>query len=172
MTQTTRSKNKIKVDYGMKDYYEYYKDTYTESSVSKSTYNKIISAANDAIIELMLETGIDYKLPHLGTTITIRKDKRVPKIVDGKVINTSPIDWVTTKKLWEQDPDAKEKKILVKYLNHHTSGFVFRIYMKKFGSAFKNRTVYKFEPSRKFKRSLSARIKDDNKDKFDTYLLY
>lgn len=167
-----RSKNKIKVDYGMKDYYEFYQETYDNPKITKATYNKVISATNAAIINMMLDEGMDYKLPHLNSSLTIRKDKRTPKIVDGKVVNTSPVDWVTTKKLWEKDAEAKEKKILVKYLNHHTSGYVFRIYMKKFGSSFKNRTVYKFEPSRKFKRALSARIKDEDKDKFDTYLLY
>lgn len=168
----TRGKNKIKADYGMKDYYDFYQKKYDNPKIDKSMYNKVISAANNAIMDMMLNDGLEYKIPYIGTVLTIRKDKRTPKIVDGKVVNNSPVDWVTTKKLWEKDPDAKEKRILVKYLNHHTSGFVFRIYMKKFGSSFKNRTVYKFEPSRKFKRALSARIKDDNKDKFDTYLLY
>lgn len=167
-----RSCNKIKVDFGMKDYYLFYKSQNEDTAVSKLVYNKIISEANQQILNLILDEGLEYKVPHLGTSLIIRKDKRVPRIVDGKVINPTPVDWVTTKKLWEKDADAKEKKILVKYLNHHTSGYVFRIYMKKFGSSFKNRTVYKFEASRKFKRALSARIKDDTKDKYDTYLLY
>lgn len=172
MTQQIRSKNKIKVHYGMKDYYDFYQETYNNPKITKALYNKIISAANKEIIELVLNQNIDYKLPHLGSVLTIRKDKRVPKIKDGKVINPAPVDWVTTKKLWADDEEAKEKKILVKHLNLHTSGYVFRIYMKKFGSSFRNRTVYKFKPSRNFARSLSDRIKDDNKDKFDTYLLY
>jgi hypothetical protein len=172
MMRMIRSSNKIKVDFGMKDYYEYYQETYDKPKVNKLTYNKIISDANSAILDLILDEGLDYKIPHLNSELTVRKDKRTPKIVDGKVVNPSPIDWVTTKKLWENDPDAREKKILVKYLNHHTAGYVFRIYMKKFGSSFKNRSVYKFEASRKFKRALSSRIKDDNKDKYDTYLLY
>lgn len=167
-----RSSNKVKVDFGMTDYYKFYKERYKESKVSRLTYNKIITEANAAIIELVLNKGIEYKLPSLSTVLTVRKDKRVSKIIDGKVVNPTPIDWATTKKLWEQDEDAKTKKILVKYLNHHSSGYVFRIYMKKFGSSFKNRSVYKFQASRRFKRALGARIKDDNKDKYDTYLLY
>jgi hypothetical protein len=172
MMQQARGKSKVRADFGMTDYYDFYQEKYDTPEISRSLYNKIISDANESIIDRLLNKGMDYTLPHLSSVLTIRKDKRKPKIVDGKVVNNAPVDWVTTKKLWENDKEAKEKKILVKYLNTHTSGYVFRIYMKKFGSSFKHRTVYKFQPSRKFRRDLSARIKDDNKDKFDTYLLY
>lgn len=172
MTQPTRSENKIKVHFGMKDYYEFFQKKYTNPKITKLLYNKIVSAANKEIVEIILNKSMDYKIPYLSSVITIRKDKRTPRIVDGKVVNPAPVDWVTTNKLWANDEDAKNKKILVKHLNTHTMGFVFRIYMKKFGSSFKNRTVYKFKPSRHFSRGLSARIKDDKKDKFDTYLLY
>lgn len=167
-----RGKSKITADYGMKDYFKFYQEKYPESKVTRAKYNKIVSKVNEGIIEMMLNEGLEYKIPHLNATIIIRKDKRKPKIKDGKVINNSPVDWVTTKKLWAEDVEAKEKKILVRFTNSHTSGYVFRIYLKKFGATFKNRSSYKFKPGRKFQRGLGARIKDDNKDKFDTYLLY
>ncbi len=167
-----RSKNNIQSDYGMKDYYKHYMEKYPDSKVTRAKYNKIISIINKELIEMMLNDGLEYKLPYINATLTIRKDKRKPMIKNGKVINPSPVDWVKTKKLWEEDPDTKEKKVLVRYTNSHTSGFVFRIYLKKFGAAIKNRSYYKFKPSRNFQRALGARIKDDNKDKFDTYLLY
>lgn len=172
MTQPNRSKNKIKTDYGMKDYYKFYKEQYPDSKVTRAKYNKIISLVNEGIIEMMLNEGLEYKFPHINSTLIIRKDKRKPTIKDGKVINPSPVDWVKTKKLWQDEPDTKEKKILVRHTNSHTSGYVFRIYMKKFGATIKNRSLYKFKPARKFARALGDRIKDDNKDKFDTYLLY
>jgi hypothetical protein len=172
MMQPARTKNKITSDYGMKDYYKYYKETNPSSEVTRVKYNKIISQINEEIINMMLNESFEYKLPHINATLTIRKDKRKPTIKDGKVVNSSPVDWVTTKKLWEEDPETKEKGLLVRYLNTHTAGYVFRIYLKKFGASIKNRSYYKFKPSRKFQRALSARIKDDNKDKFDTYLLY
>jgi hypothetical protein len=167
-----RSKNKIQSDYGMKDYYKYYRENNPDSEVSRAKFNKIISTVNEEIIEMMLNDGFEYKLPHINATLTIRKDKRKPTIKNGKVINPSPVDWVKTKKLWEEEPDTKEKKILVRHTNSHTSGYVFRIYLKKFGASIKNRSYYKFKPTRKFQRALGARINDDNKDKFDTYLLY
>lgn len=167
-----RSKNRIKVDYGMPDYYNYFIRENTDITISKVKYNKIISEVNKGIIDLVLNEALEYKIPYIGTTLIIKKDKRKPTIKDGKVVNTAPVDWVTTRKLWEELPETKEKKLLVRYSNKHTSGYVFRIYFKKFGSHLKNRSLYKFEASRYFKRALSARIKDDDKDKFDAYLLY
>ncbi len=167
-----RSKNKISVDYGMPDYYEYFEQEYPELNIPRSKFNKIIGEVNDGIINLILNEGLEFKLPYLYTTFIIKKDKRKPKIKDGKVINNAPVDWKTTKKLWDEHPETKEKKLLVRYTNTHTSGYVFRIYFKKFGSHLKNRSYFKFKPSRRFQRALSARIKDDNKDKFDAYLLY
>jgi hypothetical protein len=171
MKPPKRGKNKIPTDYGMKDYYNFYSEKYN-SNMPRTKYNKIISDINQGIIDLMLNEGFEFKIPHINSTIMIKKDKRTPRIVNGKVINPSPVDWVTTRKLWESDPEAEEKKILVRYVNSHTSGYVFRIYLKKFGATFKNRSVYKFKASRKFQRELTARINDENKDRFDTYLLY
>ncbi len=170
MNRSNKS-NKIKVDYGMPDYYNHYCKI-SDNPVSKLKYNKIISDFNNGIIDLILNDSLEYKIPHINSTLLVKKDKRKPRIKDGKLINSSPVDWKTTSKLWNDDPDAKKKKILVRYINSHTSGYVFRIYMKKFSSTFKNRSYYSFKTSRKLQRALSARIKDDNKDKFDAYLLY
>lgn len=171
MKPPKRGKNKIPTDYGMKDYYEFYAEKYN-SDIPRTKYNKIISEINQGIIDMMLNEGFEFKIPYINSTVMIKKDKRTPRIVNGKVINPSPVDWVTTRKLWESDEEAAEKKILVRYVNSHTSGYVFRIYLKKFGATFKNRSIYKFKASRKFQRELTARIKDENKDRFDTFLLY
>lgn len=171
MEKTNRGPKKIQGHYGMKDYYKYYKNN-NESPVSSVKYNKVISLFNKELVELMLNENVEYDLPSLGLNLSIRKDKRIPKIVNGKLVNNSPVDWVTTQQLWEKNEDAKNNKVLVRYLNNHTSGYVFRIYCKKFGAKLKNRTVYKFKPARSFQRALGKRIKDLTKDKFESFLLY
>ena len=50
--------------------------------------------------------------------------------------------------------------------------YVFRIYFKKYIYPFENKQLYSFKPNRKFQRLLGARIKDENKERYDTYLLY
>jgi hypothetical protein len=45
----------------------------------------------------------------------LRRIETKPKLVDGKVRYVAPIDWKSTKKLWEDDIQAKKNKTLVKF---------------------------------------------------------
>ena len=111
-------------------------------------------------------------MPKLHLSIDIRKDKRKITLLNGRVHNTAPIDWKTTRALWEKDAESKKNKIIVKYRNNHTSGHVFRIYCHKYRARWSNTSSYKFKPSRSFKRMLGKRITNPNKDRYDCYLLY
>lgn len=163
--------HKIKSDFGINDYYKFYKKKYN-SNKTKKDYKKIISDFNEEIKILIIEENLVYQLPYIGMEIMIKKDKRKPKIINGVLVNNTPPDWKTTKELWDRDPEAKEKKIIVRYNNSHTSGYVFRIYCKKFKCNLKYRSLYKFNPNRKFQRDLAKRLKDLDKDPLDSYLLY
>lgn len=163
--------HQLKSDYLTKDYYKYYKNKHG-GDVSPILYSKILNAFNSGIIDLVIEHNFIFYIPFLGLELFIKKDKRKPRIVNGKLVNNIPVDWKATNALWKRDEEAKEKKLLVRYNNSHTSGYVFRIYCKKFKSKIRNKNIYKFKPSRKFQRTLSARIKDPNKDNYDAFLLY
>lgn len=155
----------------MPQFYKYYKKN-CKNPVSSVLFNKIITDYNKGIVNLIINESMDYTIPYLNFEITIRKYKKKLKIVNGKLINNVPPDWKATKELWAKDPEAKEKKLVIRLNNSHTSGYVFRIYLKKFKSTTKNKNVYKFLPNRDFKRNLSKRIKDTNKDNFDAFLLF
>lgn len=163
--------HKLKADYGMSDYYKFYKKK-LDNPVNSLLYNQIITKFNDEIKDLIIEDNLTYQLPFLGFEIVLKKQKRIPKIVNGKLINNIPPDWKATNELWDKDAEAKEKKLLVRYNNYHTSNYIYRIYFKKFKSKIKNKSLFKFQPNRTFKRQLSARIKDTNKGNLNAYLLY
>lgn len=167
-----RTEGKIKSHYGMTDYFRYFKSNNKEIIISRKKYNDIISEFNNELITLIIEEGLEYNIPYIGSTLCIRKDKRVPRIVNGKLYNSSPVDWVATNKLWSNDKESKDKKLLVRYLNNHTSKYVFRIYFKKYNLHFINKKLFSFKVNRKFSRLLGKRIQDENKEKFDSYLLY
>lgn len=162
--------HKIKGGYGINNFYKFYKSKYNK--VDEKTYKKIIDEFNQIVIDNMLNEGLNYIIPFLNLELTIRKDKRKPKIKNGKLINNRPVDFKATNKLWKENPEAKEKKLLIRHNNSHTSGYVFRIYCKKFKSPIKNRSLLKFRPMRGFKRALAKRINNTNKDNFDCFLLY
>jgi len=161
--------HKLKSDFGMPDYHKFYEKNYKE--IDKILYNKLITEFNREIVKLMLEKHIDFKFPYLNLILQIRKSKRKPRLEDGELVNPVPIDWKKTNKLWENNPEAKQKKLLVRYNNSHSSGYVYRIIIKKFNSKLKNKKLLKIEPNRTFKRSLSKKIKNPD-DSFDSYLLY
>lgn len=158
-----------KVDYGIRDYRKFYEKKYKK--VNKN-YKKIISEFNKEIINLIINEGITYKVPHLYLEIMIRKIKSKIRMENGKVINPKPIDWQATNELWEKDEEAKEKKLRIRFNNYNTSGYVFRIFMKKFRCKIKNKSYYKIKPNRMFQRSITKRINDPKKDPFDAFLLY
>lgn len=161
----------LKSDYGISNFYKYYK-TISDTPINSKLYNQIITEYNNELRNLIIEDNLVYQLPYLGFEIILKKQKRTPRIVDGKLINNIPPDWKKTNALWEKDAEAKEKKLLVRYDNYHTSNYIYRIYFKKFKSKIKNKSLFKFQPNRSFKRQLSARIKDTDKDNLNAYLLY
>jgi hypothetical protein len=167
-----RSKGKIKTHYGMPDYYKYFKKNNKELNIDNKTFYNVVSEFNSEIMNLIIEENLEYNIPYVGSSLSIKKNKRIPKIINGKLYNTAPVDWVTTNNLWEKDPEAYEKKLLVRYLNNHTLKYVFKIAFKKYNTYFLNKNIYSFKASRDFSRLLGKRIKDENKEKYDTYLQY
>lgn len=164
-------KKRITRDYGMLDYYKYLLKT-TDINISKIKYNKIVGDLNKEIVNLIINEGLVFRPAKMQMNICIRKIKVLPRIVDNKLINNTPVDWKSTKELWLNNPEAKEKKILLRHLNSHTFKWIFRIKLIKGGNTFKNKQHYKFKPARSFQRLLAKRILDDNLDNFEAYKLY
>lgn len=164
--------HKNRRDYGIKDYYNYFKKNNKDIDITRGEFNKIITEYNKAICDFIIEDNMIYQIPFVNLQFVIRKDKRKPRLIGSKLVNPTPIDWKTTKDLWARDEDAKKQKLLVRYRNSHTSGYVFRIYMKKFRCKTKYSKFMKFRPNRVFQRNLAKRIKDESKDVYDAYLLF
>ena len=152
-----------------KDYYKRY--ILDHPKISRLLYNKIISDYNEGIRSLIINDQIIYQFPYTNFQLFVKKHKRKPKIVNGKLINSIPINWKATNELWEKDAEAKEKKILIRFTNYHTFGYVFRIIFKKFNSRLKNKSLYKFKNNRKLQRELNKRIMDDTKNPYDAFVI-
>jgi hypothetical protein len=167
-----RTQGKIKAHYGIKDYFNFFKSDNPDILITKKKYSDIISEFNKEIINLIIEDNLKYDIPFLGSSIVVKQDKRLPKIIDGKLYNTTPVDWAATNKLWSEDEESKERKLLVRYSNAHTSKNVFRIYFKKYNIPFMNKKLYLFKSARSFSRLLGDRINDEEKDKYNAYTLY
>ena len=162
--------HKVKCDYGMADYHRYYKKTY-DSNISRAEFSDIITEFNLELQKLIILENLIYTMPGTNFQLVMMKEKRKPRIKDGKLVNNIPINFKATKALWERDAEAKRKKLLVRYNNSHTSHYVYRVYFKKFATKLKYRSVYKFQVNRDFKRSINTYILDPDVS-IDAYLLY
>lgn len=163
--------HRFKADYGLTDYRNFYKEKY-DSEIEAKEYSGILRKFNKALIELIVNESLTYMMPYLLFEVSIKKIRRRPRIVDGKLVNPNPINWQATNKLWDENEDAREKKLLVRYNNFHSSGYVFRVYCKKFKSKLKYRSHYKIKTNKEFKLKIRDRIMDPDKDNYDAFLLY
>ena len=97
-------------------------------------------------------------------TLELRKKPSRIEIVDGELVTNLPIDWDATLKLWHEDKEAYDEKILVRYENEA----IFKILYNKSTATYKNKSFYDFRPIRTIKKQISRLIKDN---KLDAYLL-
>ena len=172
--------NKIKVHYGIRDYYNHYISNFKTKQIdddknpyliSHILYSKIVSDFNSQIKDLIAEERYEFKIPNDLGMIAVRKFK--PKVgldKDGNLINKLPVNPRATRELWDSNPEAKKNKVFIRYTNKHSEGFVFTIhYYKKFKAKFKNKSLYKFEFVRGFKNKVSELAQ---KGLIDAYLLW
>jgi hypothetical protein len=163
--------NKIPIHYGMEDYYKFYVKKYVKlkgfSSITSKIYNTIVSDANKMIMDSIIEEGKDFNIPFQLGILGVRKYKPKLQITsNNKIINNLPINPFETSKLWESNPEAKEKKVYVRYTNKHTDGYVFSLYYFKHKAKFKNKKAYSLITKRGIKRQLSKNIQDKVIDAF------
>ena len=165
-TKVDKRVHTLFTDYSNQDYYKFYKNKY-KNTVDISTFRKVIKDLNTAIRYEIVNNNYDYKLPKRLGIITVRKFKKKIKIESGKRpgYNLAP-DWKATKKLWEEDEEARKNKILIRHENKHSKGYTFHIRYSKRIANFKNKSLYRFKPTRTMQRELANNIKENNLDAF------
>lgn len=156
---------KIKAHYNTEHYYKYYinsncSDKNSKFYVTKKVYVKVLKEFFDLIIEDMIMTGEPFILPYNMGKLQIKKYKVEVKLDEnGNLVNKLPIDFHKTKLLRESNPEAAEKKIIIRHLNKHSDGYVFRFFYIKHRAKYKNRILYKFKITRTNKEKLARAIR-------------
>lgn len=96
----------------LRDTYKHYISK-CKKIVSIDDYMTINSLYNKFLIQKVLE-GFEVTLPARLGTLSIIGKKQNLRIEDGIIKGLAP-DWVKTKKLWDNNPEAKKKKKLMFY---------------------------------------------------------
>lgn len=154
MTQQTRN-HKVHSDFGANEYYNYY--IANGGVLSRRQFGDILKELNTAIAWQILD-GYSFKMPSRMGVLAVTKKKEFVDFKDGKAVTNRPIDFAATMKLWNEYPEAKEQKKLVRFLNKHTNGYIYKIAYNRFYATFKNKTVYSIQINRHLKRGLAKKI--------------
>ena len=92
--------------------------------------------------------------------LELRKVPRGASIVDGKLKISYPPDWAETLKLWFEDEEAREKKVLIR----DESPFLYKIKYDKYDATYENKSFYQFVLNKFIKQALKENIKNGKID--------
>jgi len=166
-------KKKYLTDSTNQDVYKHYKKEF-EGQLTLKTFNDIwvdyIYAGTELSKEKKIK-GILYKMifenyevifPFRMGTLRIKKKKIKVKLnKEGKVdYKRMAIDWDETRKMWKEDPIAKQNKNLLFYTNMHSQGYRMSWFWNKKDCLFKNMSYYIINMNRTIDRYLARTLKD------------
>lgn len=167
MKDKDKRNHKIKTDYGIKDYYDYYVKKNKLKNISRNQFGRIIREFNSHVRERLSTKGAGYIFPFKIGKVELRKVKTEVKVdEEGNVINNLPVNWKETRKMWAENPKTKEKGIKIRYTNEHTEGHTFRIFYIRSKARYKNKSIYRMRFNRLMKRQLSKSIFQGRIDAF------
>lgn len=152
---------------GVYDAFKYYRKNKPKDKkyvLTESQYYSIIRNINKLLAEELYNNKPIYLPLHMGV-LELRKVQTSLKIVDGKLINSMPVNWEETLKLWASDEECFKNKTLVRLEEKE----VFKVYYAKSMANYNNKIFYQFQLNRTVKRTLTQLIKDNKIEAFNLY---
>lgn len=129
--------------------------------LTEHEFYTIIRQVNNLLADNILE-GNDIHLPHRMGDIELRKYENIVEFRNGILIDSLPIDWDRTLKLWYEDGEAYKNKTLIKMEEKET----FRVFYNKRTANYENKSFMQFEANRNLKLRLKQKIKNKTIDAF------
>lgn len=111
-------RERITNSYYLRDIHKAYKKR-VKNPLPESDFRKVIKYVDKGLVEYIIDGGI-FDIPSRMGHIALVKKKNAMWFEDGVVKTTRPIDWERTNKLWAEDEDAKQRKILVRRETDYT----------------------------------------------------
>jgi len=148
--------HKIFSDYGINDYYLYYKSK--GGTYDKNIFNKVLRVFNKGLYPILCTFNYDYKLPkRMGILQVIQRETYVLLDDNGEIKTNRPVDFKATLDMWEKDPQSKEDKLVVR----HENKYVFSVNYCKRLANYKNKSLYSVNINRELKQYLTSQIKSN-----------
>ena len=129
--------------------------------LTEHEFYTIIRQINNLFADNIID-GNDIHLPHRMGDIELRKYENIIEFRNGVLVDSLPIDWDRTLKLWYEDEEAYKNKTLIKMEEKET----FRVFYNKRTANYENKSFMQFEANRNLKLRLKQKIKNKTIDAF------
>lgn len=129
--------------------------------LTEKEFYSIIRTVNNKLADKLI-SGEEITFPHRMGRLELRKYKPFIGYKDGKLQVKLAIDWDATLKLWYEDQEAFEEKLLIKIPEKE----IFKVLYNKFSAHYTNQSFFDFSTNREIKRSLTPKIKNRQIDAF------
>lgn len=160
MTKIIRTEGNIRKSYKL----------YRKLSKKPIEVKHYIYLANDYnkfLMEKVFE-GEEVTLPMKLGTLSIIGRKQEIKFNEDGVPNLAP-NWGKTKKLWDSNHLAKEKKTIIYCLNEETNGVRYKVAWSKRLMMVENKILYSLKMTRENKRRINKELVVNKKEYFVKY---
>lgn len=154
----------IKNSYGVRDAFLFYRKIRPKESkyvLTDCQYFKIIRLVNNKLKEQFLQ-GKDIVFPERMGKLELKKRPHYVYYKNDKLRISNPIDWQATLKLWYEDEEAFNKKILIREETKES----FRVKYDRYNANYNNKAFYKFSVNRDLKVKLKELINNNKIDAF------
>jgi hypothetical protein len=170
--QTAQKYNKkYKITKTIKDAYPLYKNN-NPNSVDKTTFVKICKEFNKKIIEKIINTSFELRLPYRLGFLRVRKCLGKIEVVAGK-LNTVRLkpDWNACWEYWYKIYEGKTRneiiaipnKKLIYHYNDETNGYYYKFFWDRRECVIRNQAMYKFRPTMGVKKILTLHIQNEDR---------
>lgn len=122
--------------------------------LKEKEFYSIIRGIN-RLLAIEIANGNEVKFPHGMGKLELRKIKKGVFLFDDKLVNTYPINWKDTLRLWYEDKEARENKTLLRMEEE----YVYHVKYTKYDATYKNQCFYEFTLNRFIKMALKENIK-------------
>ena len=148
-----KGEQKVRNCWGAYDYFKKFRKERPKTKewlINEHTFYVLQRTVNMRFMQLLLQ-NFRIELPRrLGAIEIVKSPRKVELDAEGKLKTNRAIDWESTMQLWFEDPEAKEKKTLVRF--DDTS--LYKVIYRKKDAIYSNKSFYEFRLNSEGKRAI------------------
>lgn len=122
-------------------------------AVKEHEFYAVVRAVNK-LLAAEIGAGRSVTFPSRMGHLELRKIQTGVKWKNGRLKITYPVDWEKTLRLWFDDDEAREKKLVVRI----ESGVLFKIKYCKYKANYRNMSYYQFQVNRGIKKMVKEGV--------------